>query len=328
MSDTILEINNLNVSFPIYGKRHFAVKDLSLSVKQGEIFGIVGESGCGKTVTSLSIMRLISPPGKVELGEIFVNGENIQNLSEKEMQRHIRGSKIAMIFQDPMTSLNPLFHVGEQIAETLRIHKKLNRDDAKAEAIRLLKQTGIPSAEKRFYDYPHSFSGGMRQRVMIAIAMCCEPMLLIADEPTTALDVTIQAQILELMLNLSEKTKTSILVITHDIGVIAAICNRVAVMYCGSVVELGNTKEVIGNPYHPYTKGLLKSMPSYSKSGTQLYNIPGTVPKLLGNIDNCVFYDRCEFSMERCKLEKPNLINVGENRQVKCLLYKECLNNE
>ena len=318
-----LSIENLHVSFQTGKGKKLAVDGISFSVKQGEIFGLVGESGCGKSVSSMSILRLISPPGKITEGRIIVSGREILSLTEREMQEQIRGSKVSMIFQEPMTSLNPLITIGEQIAETLRVHKGYSRKQAREEAIKQLKNVGIPMPEKHYNSYPHSLSGGMRQRVMIAIAMVCEPELLIADEPTTALDVTIQAQILELMKKVRKETKTAILLITHDLGVVADMCDRVAVMYCGRIVEQGETEEILHHPQHPYTKGLIASIPSLDGRNTMLHNIRGTVPQIYEGAAGCYFANRCEECTEMCKQEAPRLETIKGNHKVACHLYGE-----
>lgn len=321
MEDRILNIENLRVVFQNRGGDNIAVDGISFSVKKGEIFGIVGESGCGKSMTALSAMRLIAHPGKIAQGKIFVDGVDIMKLSEKQLQKNIRGSKIAMIFQEPMTSLNPLFTIGEQICESLRIHQNLSKQEAREKAIDLLRQVGIPMPERRIDEYPHTLSGGMRQRVMIAIAMCCKPQLLIADEPTTALDVTIQAQILKLMKDVRAKDGTAVLLISHDLGVIANMCDRVAVMYCGTIVEQGTTEQVLKEPLHPYTKGLIGSVPQITREDKYLYNIPGTVPKIIGGASGCRFADRCEYCTEKCRTVTPATTMVNSEHSVNCLLY-------
>ena len=318
MLDELLRIKDLKVEFPTKKSKNVAVDGVDITIYKGEIFGIVGESGCGKSMTSLSVLRLISSPGEITSGEIWYDGQNILALSEKDLQQNIRGNKIAMIFQEPMTSLNPLITIGEQIMEPLRLHQKLSRSDAKKKAVSMLHQVGIPLAEKRFHEYPHTLSGGMRQRVMIAIAMCCQPQLLIADEPTTALDVTIQAQILKLMKQLRAEEGTSILLISHDLGVIANMCDRVAVMYCGKVVEQGSTWDIMNNPQHPYTKGLMGAMPKIGKNAKLLYNIPGTVPQNHGNISGCRFAERCEYCTEICLKSPPPSQLIGTDHFICC----------
>lgn len=323
MAEKVLEINNLHIQFPTKKGIKKAVDGVSFAVNKGEIFGLVGESGCGKSVTSMAILKLISAPGRITEGEVFVDGENVVALDEDVMQTAIRGSKVSMIFQEPMTSLNPLIPIGEQIAETLRTHKKISKKDAKREALELLKMVGIPAAEKNYKSYPHNLSGGMRQRVMIAIALSCEPELMIADEPTTALDVTIQAQILDLMKKLKNETGTAIIMITHDLGVVANMCDRVAVMYCGRIVEEGSTEEILKNPKHPYTKGLIAAIPQISVSVDELYNIKGTVPQIYDDAKGCYFSNRCEFCMQKCREITPQESMVNDSHKVSCHLYEE-----
>lgn len=322
MNEQILNIENLRVVFHNRQGDNIAVDGIHFSVNKGEIFGIVGESGCGKSITSLSALRLIAHPGKITQGAIYVDGVDIMKLSEKQLQKEIRGNKIAMIFQEPMTSLNPLFTIGEQIEESLRIHQKMGKQEARKETIELLRQVGIPMPEKRINEYPHTLSGGMRQRVMIAIAMSCKPQLLIADEPTTALDVTIQAQILKLMKNLREQNGTAILLISHDLGVIANMCDRVAVMYCGSIVEQGPTEQILKDPLHPYTKGLIGSIPKIAANEKLLYNIPGTVPKIIVGSAGCRFADRCSHCTEQCRKTTPVKTVVEGEHSVCCLMYE------
>ena len=305
MTEELLKIKDLKVVFPTAAGETVAVDGVSLTIHKGEIFGVVGESGCGKSMTSLSVLRLIAPPGKITGGEIWYDGQDILALPDKELQQQIRGNKIAMIFQEPMTSLNPLLTIGEQITEPLRFHQKLGRKEAREKALSMLRMVGIPLPEKRFHEYPHTLSGGMRQRVMIAIAMCCQPQLLIADEPTTALDVTIQAQILKLMKQLRATDGTAILLISHDLGVIANMCDRVAVMYCGTVVEQGSTKDIMANPLHPYTRGLMGAIPKIGEDVKMLYSISGTVPQNHGDIRGCRFADRCEYCTDVCRQTAP-----------------------
>lgn len=322
----VLKIKNLKVCFETNKGMKKAVDGVSFDVEKGEIFGIVGESGCGKSVTSMSILKLVSSSGKIIDGEILVDGIDVLKLSENEIQSKIRGSKVSMIFQDPMTSLNPLLTIGEQISETLRIHKGLNKNEAKRESFELLKKVGIPNVEKSYESYPHSLSGGMRQRVMIAIAISCNPEILIADEPTTALDVTIQRQILNLMKEIRDNTGTSIVLITHDLGVIANMCDRVAVMYCGKIVELGKTEEILKNPMHPYTKGLIASIPDINQRKDELYNIKGTVPQIYEDTEGCYFLNRCETCSKQCNLKTPKLIEITNNHYVAC--HEVGVNNE
>ncbi|AET69411.1 oligopeptide/dipeptide ABC transporter, ATP-binding protein [Desulfosporosinus orientis DSM 765] len=315
--DDLLRINNLNVQFRTAEGVFKAVRDVSLSLRSGETLGIVGESGSGKSVTALSIMNLISnPPGEVA-GEIYFNGRDMQKLSAEEV-RQVRGNEIAMIFQEPMTSLNPIHTCGKQIMEPLLLHKTYSRRDAKAGTLELLKRVGIPLPEQRFKEYPHQLSGGMRQRVMIAMALACRPKLLLADEPTTALDVTIQAQILELMKDLRQETGSAIIMITHDLGIISEMCHRVVVMYAGQVVESGPLKELIRNPLHPYTEGLLKSIPAITKVKQRLHSIEGTVPSPFNMPRGCSFQPRCSYATALCAEKVPDLSQVAEDREVRC----------
>lgn len=322
LKEAILEIKDLHTHFFTDNGEIPAVNGVSLTVNKGEVLGIVGESGCGKSVTSLSIMQLIpDPPGKIIGGEINFLGENLVQASKNRM-RKIRGNEIAMIFQEPMTSLDPLFTIGNQLIEAIRIHKKISKKEARLESIELLRLVGIPRAEEIINEFPHQLSGGMRQRVMIAISMACQPKLLIADEPTTALDVTIQAQILDLMKSLNNENETAILLITHDLGVVAEICDRVLVMYSGQVVEEGTTREVLIDPKHPYSQGLIKSLPVLHKKQQKLYSIPGTVPRPKIDRVGCHFAPRCEFAFDRCFLESPDLYPLGEGRSSRCFLYE------
>lgn len=321
MAEKILDVKDLHVSFDTYAGEVKAVRGVSFDLHEGEVLAIVGESGCGKSVTSLSILQLIaSPPGKIVGGEILFDGEDLLKLTPAEMQKRIRGNRISMIFQEPMTSLNPLFTVGQQLMEPLMLHRGMNKKQAKEEAIHMLKMVGIPMPERRFKQYPHSMSGGMRQRVMIAMALCCNPEILIADEPTTALDVTIQAQILDLMKKLRDEMGTSIIMITHDLGVVAEMCDRAAVMYCGSVVEEGTVEEIFKNPQHPYTKGLLASIPKLTDECTELYNIKGTVPSLTNLPTGCKFAERCEHCTRECMEHRPGLTELTPTHKVRCFL--------
>lgn len=319
----VLEINNLCTSFFSDKGETPAVDGVDFSIREGEILGIVGESGCGKSVTSLSIMGLLpKPAGKIVNGEILFQGENLVQASEKRM-RAIRGNDIAMIFQEPMTSLNPLFTIGNQLMEAIKIHKKWTKAEAKVRAVEILKLVGLPRAEELLNEYPHQLSGGMRQRVMIAMAMVCDPKLLIADEPTTALDVTIQAQILRLMKQLNEKMNTAIMLITHDLGVVAEVCDRVIVMYSGKIVEEGTVHNLFKNPKHPYTMGLLKSVPDMRGKRERLYSIPGNVPRPGSMRSGCRFAPRCEFAFEQCFNENPLLYDTEtENHRVRCFLHQ------
>jgi oligopeptide transport system ATP-binding protein len=316
---TILDVKNLSVSFRVYGGEVQAVRDVSFQVKEGEAVAIVGESGSGKSVTAQTIMRLIpNPPGKIKSGSIMFDGQELLSLSEKEMQK-VRGNKIGMIFQDPMTSLNPTLTVGKQIMEGLTKHQQMSAAQAKARAIELLTLVGIPNPESRIKQYPHQFSGGMRQRVMIAIALACNPALLIADEPTTALDVTIQAQILRLMKELQQKTKTSIILITHDLGIVADVCDRVIVMYAGQIVETGTKREIFQNPQHPYTKGLIRSLPRLDQDKNEpLIPIIGTPPDLIKPPQGCGFCSRCDEAMRICQTEIPDRTTLSDTHTVRC----------
>ncbi|WP_174732548.1 ABC transporter ATP-binding protein [Mesobacillus harenae] len=321
-SAPVLDVRQLKTSFFSSGGEIPAVDKISFSINKGEILGIVGESGCGKSVTSLSIMKLIpQPPGKIVEGEILLNGEDLVTASERRM-REIRGNDVAMIFQEPMTSLNPLFTIGNQMVEALSIHKKLKKSQASQQAIDMLKIVGLPRAEQIMKEYPHQLSGGMRQRVMIGMALSCHPKLLIADEPTTALDVTIQAQILSLMKDLNEQLETAIIMITHDLGVVAEICRRVLVMYAGKIVEEAPVRTIFKNPKHPYTLGLLKSIPDIRDRTERLYSIPGNVPKPGSIKTGCRFAARCEFAYDRCHHESPRLYQQEKGHRVRCFLHE------
>lgn len=322
MEGSLLEINNLHTSFFTENGEVPSVNGVSFSVKKGEIIGVVGESGCGKSVTSLSILQLINPPGKIKDGEILFHGKDLTKMSEKEI-RKVRGNQISMIFQEPLTSLNPVFTIGYQISETIRLHQKLDKKEAKQKSISLLDKVGIPNASKQYHSFPHQLSGGMRQRVMIAMALSCNPELLIADEPTTALDVTIQKQILRLMRNLKDELNTSIILITHDLGVIAEMVDRVVVMYGGEVVEENDVNSIFRNPKHPYTKGLLDSTPKINQLDEKLISIKGNVPTPDQLPYGCNFQDRCPFAMEKCRQSPPELIEVDNQSSVKCWLHHE-----
>lgn len=320
MKDSLLKIKDLEVTFFNHGGEVKAVRGVSFDVKKREIIGLVGESGSGKSVTSLSIMRLLKDTGKVTNGEIIYKGENLLNKSEKEMMK-IRGNDIAMIFQDPMTSLNPVFTVGNQIADVIKRHQGLSKREAKVKTIEVLKMVGIPSAEERYNNYPHEFSGGMRQRAIIAMALSCRPDLLIADEPTTALDVTIQAQILKLLMELKEELNTSIILITHDLGVVANTCSRVIVMYGGIIMEEGKVEDIFYSPLHPYTKGLLKSLPRIESGRKQrLVPIKGNPPNLAFEIKGCPFAERCPYVMDICKKKQPKYYYEDSSHRAMCWL--------
>lgn len=316
----LLQINNLHTSFHTHVGEVKSVRGISLELNKGEAIGIVGESGSGKSITMMSTMKLLADNGKIKEGQIIFDGKDLSTLSEKDMEK-IRGNEIGMIFQDPMTSLNPVFTIGEQLMEPLIKHKKLSKSDAFNKAVEMLKLVGIPSPEKRMKQYPHEFSGGMRQRAMIAMSLVCTPKLLIADEPTTALDVTIQAQILELMKDLKSKIDMSIILITHDLGVVADVCNRIYVMYGGTIVESGTSKDIFYNPKHPYTWGLLRSIPNPKEDiKERLKPIEGTPPDLLKPPAGCPFAPRCEYTMKICLTERPSQFEVNEGHCSACWL--------
>ena len=321
MSQPFIEVKNLVTSFRTDAGTIKAVDDLSFTIGKGQTVGLVGESGCGKSVSALSIMRLVqTPPGKLESGQILMDGRNLLTLPEAEM-RKVRGNKISMIFQEPMTSLNPVFTIGDQVGEVFRIHRGMNRQEARLKAIEMLKLVRIPAPEKRVDDYPHQLSGGMRQRVMIAMALACRPELLIADEPTTALDVTIQAQILDLMRQLQKELNMAILLITHDLGVVSEVCNHVIVMYAGKVAEEAPVREIFKEPKHPYTEGLLRSIPKLGHKVHRLPTIEGMVPHLAKLPVGCRFQDRCPHVFDKCRREEPPLIKVGEDHTAACWLH-------
>lgn len=317
--ENVLKIDNLHVSFDTYAGEVHAVRGVSLEVKKGEVMAIVGESGCGKSVTAQTVMKLNPmPPARIKEGSIDLCGRDIVAASEKEMQ-DIRGQVVSMIFQDPMTCMNPTMKVGKQLTETLVKKKKISRADAEKEAIRLLKLVQIPNPEERAKQYPHEFSGGMRQRAMIAMALACNPQLLIADEPTTALDVTIQAQIMQLMAKIKEETKTAIILITHDLGVVANLADEVSVMYAGKIVEKGSVRDIFYNPGHPYTVALLRSLPTIdTKKDEELISIPGTPPDLYAPPQGCGFASRCEHCMKICKANQPPVFELGEGHTAAC----------
>jgi oligopeptide/dipeptide ABC transporter ATP-binding protein len=319
----LLSIRDLRTWFYTEGGVARAVDGVSFDVGAGETVGIVGESGCGKSVTALSILRLIQPPGRIEAGSrIEFEGKDLVTLGDEEI-RDIRGNRISMIFQEPMSALNPVFKVGDQVAEVARVHAGMSRSEAWNRAVEMLALTGIPDAESRARQYPHQLSGGMRQRVLIAMALMMKPALVIADEPTTALDVTIQAQILELLVDLQKKIGTSILMITHDLGVIAETTSRVIVMYAGEVVEQADVEELFATPHHPYTEGLMHSMPHIGHDQERLNVIPGTVPAPTDWPTGCRFRDRCPYSWERCEREHPPLYQIGAAHVSRCHLAEE-----
>lgn len=322
MSNTLLQVNDLKTYFYLDEGVVKALDGITFDIKKGETLGIVGESGCGKSITALSIMQLIqSPPGKIVNGEIIFNNENLLNKNKGEM-RKIRGNDIAMIFQEPMTSLNPVYTIGNQIVESIRLHQRLNKKEARENAIEMLRLVSMPDPEKKINEYPHQLSGGMRQRVMIAIALSCNPKLLICDEPTTALDVTVQAQILRLINNLKKKLNMSIMMITHDLGVISEVAARVMVMYAGKIVEFSSEEVIFKKPLHPYTEALLKSIPVIDDKKEELYMIKGMVPNFKNRPEGCLFYPRCDYVKDICKKMEPNLLNLN-GAQVRCWKYSD-----
>jgi len=319
-----LIVRNLRTYFYTYEGVVKALDGVNLRIKKEETVGLVGETGCGKSVTALSIMRLIQwPPGKIIDGEIIFNGENLLEKSEKEM-RDIRGEKIAMIFQEPMTALNPVFTIGSQIQEIIMRHQKVSKKEAAKKAIEKIREVGLPDPEKVFNQYPHELSGGMRQRALIAMALSCNPDLLIADEPTTFLDVTVQAQILRLINKMIEKLHASMLLITHNLGIVAQMCDRVAVMYAGNIVEDSDVKSLFKDPMHPYTKSLMETIPKLTESRRRLSVIRGSVPNLIYPPPGCRFHPRCPYVMEICRKKKPEPVDVGNNHLVSCFLYSGC----
>ncbi|MCI8311264.1 MAG: ABC transporter ATP-binding protein [Lachnospiraceae bacterium] len=320
--DLILEIRDLCVEFQTVEGTVQAVNHLSYKLRKGEKLGIVGESGSGKSVSSLGMLRLIpNPPGRITGGEILYKGQDLVKAPKKEMQR-IRGNEISMIFQEPMTSLNPIIKCGKQIAESLRLHRGMNKKEAMEEAVRLMQSVGIANPAQRAHEYPHQMSGGMRQRVMIAMALACEPQILIADEPTTALDVTIQAQILDLIRDLNERMGTSVIFITHDLGVVSELCDTVLVMYTGRIVEQAPVLELFETPKHPYTVGLLEAIPRITKQRAPLQTIEGTVPNPTERIDGCSFSPRCPYATEQCRQKEPPEVQLSEHRRVRCWRYQ------
>ncbi|HEX7830995.1 MAG TPA: ABC transporter ATP-binding protein [Thermoanaerobaculia bacterium] len=322
--DPLLEVRNLRTTFFTSDGKVDAVDNVSFSVRRGEAVALVGESGCGKSVTAMSIMRLVAPPGRITAGEIRFKGRDLAAISEKDM-RNVRGNDIAMVFQEPMTSLNPVFKIGAQVAEAIRIHRKVSKKEAWKQAGDMLELVSIPDPHKRLHDYPHQLSGGMRQRVMIAIALSCDPELLIADEPTTALDVTIQAQIMELLAGLQKKLGLAVLLITHDLGVVAEFCERIVVMYTGRVVEEAPVSQLFANPAHPYTRGLLKSLPSIdaveSDTPGRLPTIAGMVPPISNLPQGCKFNPRCPDVMDICLGNEPALMPVTAAQTARCYLH-------
>lgn len=325
--EKLIELNNLKTYFYTNEGTSKAVDGVDFDIHYGEILGVVGESGCGKSVTALSIMRLIpEPPGKIVDGEIFFKGKNLLDYSQQEME-DIRGNDISMIFQEPMTSLNPVFTVGDQISEAILLHKNVNKKEAKEQTIDMLKKVEIPMPEQRFGEYPHQLSGGMRQRVMIALALSCNPKLLIADEPTTALDVTIQAQILDLINKLKRRFNMSIMMITHNLAVVAEVADRIAVMYAGKIIEYTDVETLFRDPQHPYTWGLMNSLPRMDKEVERLETIPGIVPSPLDFPEGCKFNPRCPLADKKCIAEEPKIEEVKAGHKVRCWHYKQLKQN-
>ena len=318
---TLLQVKNLVVEFPNRRGTLRAIDGISFDIAPGEILGVVGESGAGKSLTGASIIGLLEPPGRIASGEVLLEGQRIDNLNNDQL-RHIRGRKIGAIFQDPLTSLNPLYSVGKQLTETIQAHLPVSNAEARKRAIDLLKDTGIPAAEQRIDHYPHQFSGGMRQRVVIALALVAEPKLIVADEPTTALDVSIQAQIISLLKNICKNRGAAVMLITHDMGVIAETCDRVAVMYAGRIVEIGPVHEVINRPAHPYTAGLMASIPDITQDREYLNQINGAMPRLNAIPVGCAFNPRCPKVFDRCKTERPVLADAGATRAA-CWLVEQ-----
>ena len=310
----MLEVNRLRIEFPTRRGILVAVDDVSFSIEEGEVLGVVGESGAGKSVTGAAVIGLLEPPGRIGEGDIRFEGRQLIGLPHEAMRR-VRGAKIGAIFQDPLTSLNPLYTIGRQIVETLTTHTGLSHSQARSRAVDLLNEVGIPAGERRLDSYPHEFSGGMRQRVVIALAICCNPRLIIADEPTTALDVSIQAQIIALLKNLCHEHRTAIMLITHDMGVIAEMSDRVAVMYAGRIMEIGPLHDVVKTPRHPYTVGLMDSIPKIGQEKDQLSHIRGAMPRLQEIPPGCPFHPRCPDAFDRCQAERPDLMDAGDPRQ-------------
>jgi peptide/nickel transport system ATP-binding protein len=311
----LLEVDRLRIEFPTRRGILVAVDDVSFSIEEGEVLGVVGESGAGKSVTGAAVIGLLEPPGRIGRGDIRFEGRQLNGLPQETMRR-IRGAKIGAIFQDPLTSLNPIYSIGRQLIETLTTHTDLSPSQARSRAIDLLNEVGIPAAERRVDSYPHEFSGGMRQRVVIALAICANPRLIIADEPTTALDVSIQAQIIGLLKNLCHEHRTAIMLITHDMGVIAEMSDRVAVMYAGRIAEIGPLRDVVKSPKHPYTVGLMDSIPKVGQEKDQLSHIRGAMPRLQEIPPGCPFHPRCPEAFHRCQVERPDLMDTGHPKQI------------
>ena len=317
----ILDVQNLSVRFPLVESSILAVRDVSFMLTKGRTLGFVGESGCGKTVMAYSILKLVPQPGVIDSGRIMFKGNDIVQMDDGEM-RKIRGKEIAMIFQEPMTSLNPVFTIGFQISESIFLHMKMHKHEAHEYAVELLRSVGIPDPDKRYKAYPHEFSGGMRQRVMIAMALSASPSILIADEPTTALDVTIQAQILDMLMKIQEERHMSLLLITHDLGIVANIADEIAIMYAGEIAEYGRSSDVFSKPGHPYTRGLFKAIPRIGELRRELATIPGMVPSITSPPRGCVFYPRCPIGINKCTRAPIPLIQFGKKRSVRCIRYK------
>jgi peptide/nickel transport system ATP-binding protein len=320
MSPPVLSVRNLRVEFASRRGVLHAIDGVSFDIAKGEVLGVVGESGAGKSVTGLAVIGLIDPPGRISGGEIYLSGMRIDHLSPEELRR-IRGKRIGMIFQDPLTSLNPLYRIGDQLIETLKTHTNLSESAARTRAIDLLAEVGIPAPEKRIDGYPHEFSGGMRQRVVIALAICAEPELIIADEPTTALDVSVQAQIIALIKRLGRDHGTAVMLVTHDMGVIAETSDRVAVMYSGRIAEIGPVRDVVQHPLHPYARGLMGAIPTLAGNADRLVQIPGSMPRLSAIPPGCAFNPRCASAFDRCRVERPEPIR-HDTQEVACHLYE------
>ncbi|MFU8881381.1 MAG: ABC transporter ATP-binding protein [Rhodobacterales bacterium] len=320
MTDALLSVRNLRVEFPTRRGVLTAIDDVSFDIKPGEVLGVVGESGAGKSLTGAAIIGLLEPPGRIAGGEILLKGQRIDNLGAEAMRR-IRGKRIGMVFQDPLTSLNPLYTVAQQLIETIRIHADISEGEARKRAVALLDRVGIPAAARRLDDYPHHFSGGMRQRVVIALALCAEPELVIADEPTTALDVSVQSQIIDLIKEICAERGAAVMLITHDMGVIAETADRVAVLYAGRLAEIGPVRQVITAAEHPYTSGLMGSIPTLTQTSERLVQIPGAMPRLNAIPQGCAFNPRCDRAFERCFKDRPDPMDRGGGRQVACWLY-------
>jgi peptide/nickel transport system ATP-binding protein len=319
VADPVLSVRDLEVAFPTRRGTLVAVDGVSFDIAAGEVLGVVGESGAGKSLTGAAVIGLIEPPGRIMAGEVRLSGQRIDNLRAEDMRR-VRGRRIGMVFQDPLTSLNPLYRIGDQIVETIRTHAGVGEGEARERAIALLQEAGIQGARERIDSYPHEFSGGMRQRVVLALALCAEPELLIADEPTTALDVSIQAQIIALLKRLCRERGTAVMLITHDMGVIAEMADRVAVMYAGRIVEIGPVREVVQNPRHPYTKGLMGAIPTVATHAARLVQIPGSMPRLAAIPPGCAFHPRCSHAFDRCRRERPERIAAGASEAACWLL--------